>query len=118
MKHDVEASELRIARFVRIVVFTSAAVIFIGLALYLITGASGYENGAYPIKLAHILTGSAALKPYAIIMLGIILLILTPVLRVAVSVIAFLKEKDFLYVGITALVLIILLISLVIGITG
>lgn len=118
MKHDVESSELRIAKLIRIVVFTCAAVILLGLTLYLVTGSSGYENDVYPINPMRILSGVLTLKPYAVIMSGIFLLILTPILRVAVSIIVFLKEKDFLYVGITTLVLIILLISLVIAITG
>ncbi len=117
MKNDVETSELRIARFIRIVVLGSAAVILLGLVLYFATGTSGYDNGFYPIALGQILSGVAAIKPYAVIMLGIFLLILTPILRVAVSVIVFLKEKDYLYVAITALVFVILLVSLVIGFT-
>lgn len=56
------------------------------------------------------------LKPYAIMMFGLFCLILTPVLRVVVSLFTFLKEKDYLYVGITGIVLIILVISFFIGI--
>jgi uncharacterized membrane protein len=44
-------------------------------------------------------------------MIGLFLLILTPVLRVAASVFSFLKEKDYLYTWITLLVLLILLLS-------
>ena len=83
MKNDVEASELRIARLIRVVVLGSAAVILLGLVLYLATGTSGYENGFYPVAPGQILSGVAAIKPYAVIMLGIFLLILTPILRVA-----------------------------------
>ncbi len=49
-------------------------------------------------------------------MFGLFCLILTPVLRVVVSLFTFLKEKDYLYVGITGIVLIILVISFLIGI--
>ncbi len=118
MKHDVEASQLRIALLVRAVVFLSAALIFFGLVLYLATGTGGYENGGCPVNPVLILSGALALKPCAVMMTGLFLLILTPILRVAVSVFVFLKEKDYLYVAITALVLVILLVSLVIGITG
>ena len=48
-------------------------------------------------------------------MLGIFLLILTPVLRVVISIYAFAKEKDHLYVWITSIVLVILIISFIIG---
>ncbi|SRR5581483_3968442 len=48
----------------------------------------------------------------AIIEAGMLLLILTPILRVAVSVFAFLYEKDYLYVVLTLIVLGLLLFSL------
>ena len=117
MKHSAETHQLRIARVIRIVVFSSAAVILLGLVLYLVTGESGYENSAFPVNPMLIILGVLALKPYAVMMLGLLLLILTPFLRVSLSVIVFIKEKDNLYVGITALVLVILVVSIVIGIT-
>ena len=55
-------------------------------------------------------------KPYAIIGAGLLLLIATPVVRVALSVVFFLVQADWLYVGITLFVLAILLISLFTGI--
>ncbi|MBC6179116.1 DUF1634 domain-containing protein, partial [Listeria welshimeri] len=63
-------------------------------------------------------SGLSTLKPYAIMMFGLFCLILTPVLRVVVSLFTFLKEKDYLYVGITGLVLDILVISFLIGINA
>lgn len=48
-------------------------------------------------------------------MAGIYLLILTPVLRVVISIYAFYQEKDMLYVKITSLVLLILIISVIVG---
>jgi uncharacterized protein len=46
---------------------------------------------------------------------NLFLLVLTPIFRVGVSVILFLKEKDYLYVVITSLVFIILLLGLYLG---
>lgn len=54
-------------------------------------------------------------KPYAVISLGLLLLIATPVLRVAVSVFTFLWEGDRLYAVITTYVLLILIVSFLIG---
>ena len=51
-------------------------------------------------------------------MFGIFLLILTPVLRVIVSIYAFAKEGDRLYVVITTIVLVILIIGMAIGYRG
>ncbi len=48
----------------------------------------------------------------AIVQAGMLMLILTPILRVGVSVFAFLHEKDYMYVTLTLVVLGILLFSL------
>ena len=50
--------------------------------------------------------------PRAIIQIGLLLLIATPVMRVVLSMIAFALEKDRLYVVLTLIVLVILLLSL------
>src|SRR5579863_5450029 len=56
-----------------------------------------------------IIGGMLAFKGQAIIQFGIILLIATPVVRVAFSAIGFLMEKDYLYTAITLVVLLIIL---------
>jgi uncharacterized membrane protein len=53
-----------------------------------------------------------ALDPAAIIQLGLLILIATPVARVAFSVFAFAQERDWLYVVVTLIVLGLLLYSL------
>lgn len=57
-------------------------------------------------------------RGYYIIELGILLLIATPIMRVLFSLIAFAFEKDRLYVCITAIVLIIITISMLSGFGG
>jgi uncharacterized membrane protein len=61
---------------------------------------------------AGIVKGSIALDPAAIIQLGLLLLIATPVARVAFSVFAFAEERDWMYVVITLIVLALLVYSL------
>lgn len=51
----------------------------------------------------------------AIIQLGVVVLIATPILRVAFSAIAFLIEKDYMYVTITLIVLAIIILNMVFG---
>jgi uncharacterized membrane protein len=53
-----------------------------------------------------------SLDPRALIQLGILLLILTPVARVALSIAVFALQRDGTYVAITLLVLAVLLLSL------
>lgn len=54
----------------------------------------------------------------AIIQAGVIILIATPILRVALSIFAFAMEQDYLYVLITAIVLIIISIGMFGGLAG
>ena len=63
-------------------------------------------------SLAGTLQGIAEGHPESLIQLGLMLLIATPVARVAVSLVSFSIERDWLYVGITAVVLLVLLVSL------
>lgn len=52
---------------------------------------------------------------YGVIMLGLLILLVTPVLRVAVSIVAFLLEHDRLYALITLVVLALLMTGIVLG---
>lgn len=55
------------------------------------------------------------LRPSGFLAAGLLVLIITPVLRVVGSIFAFLYERDYLYVGITMLVLIIVIVSMILG---
>ncbi|MFC4619142.1 DUF1634 domain-containing protein [Camelliibacillus cellulosilyticus] len=118
-QHESRATEESvdhlIGKLLRIGVLTSASIIVGGLSLFLVTGKSGYVASRYPYKLIDIWTGCLALKPYAIILGGLFLLILTPFFRVGAAMILYLIQKDYLYTIITALVFIILIISFFIG---
>ena len=94
-------------------VMLSASIILIGLLML-----PFYSNGisvsgllSFPKTFSQIWAGLLVLHPQSIIALGLLLLIATPVLRVAVSIIAFALERDFRFVVITVLVLVILILS-------
>ncbi|WP_411679753.1 DUF1634 domain-containing protein [Clostridium thailandense] len=110
--------EIIISKSLRIGVVLSSVVILSGLLMFLISGHSGYPGNSYPTSPYDILAGAVSLKPYGIILLGLMILIAIPVFRVGVSIIVFLKEKDYLYVKITTAVFIILIISLLMGKLG
>ena len=59
--------------------------------------------------------GLLAMRGQAIVMLGLLLLIATPVMRVAASIFVFARERDRLYIAITTLVLLLLLTSFFLG---
>ncbi|HOQ85796.1 MAG TPA: DUF1634 domain-containing protein [Phycisphaerae bacterium] len=68
-----------------------------------------------PGTAGEIVAGVLAGQGRAVVMLGVFVLFMTPVLRVAMSAITFLWEKDWIFAVITSLVLAALLISLVIS---
>ncbi|GIP23516.1 DUF1634 domain-containing protein [Paenibacillus sp. J22TS3] len=110
--------ELAISKILRIGVVVAAAVIIAGLVKLLVTGVSGYPDDTYPLGFAAIWEGLLELKSVAIIETGLLLLIMTPVLRVFVSLFVFWQEKDYRFVAITATVFIILILSFMLGKAG
>lgn len=65
-----------------------------------------------PTDFGAVADGLRALRPIAIAQAGLLVLVATPVLRVAASVVAFALEGDRLYTAITLAVLAVLLTSL------
>jgi uncharacterized membrane protein len=100
-------------------VVLSALVVLAGGALYLVrhggTPADYRVFRGEPSELTHfsgIFREALALQARGIIQLGLLLLIATPVARVAFSIFGFAAEDDWMYVGFTSFVLIVLLYSL------
>jgi uncharacterized membrane protein len=65
-----------------------------------------------------ILEGVITFRGRAIIQLGILLLIATPIARIVYSAIGFIAEKDYLYLGIALIVLAIIMASMLGGFGG
>jgi uncharacterized membrane protein len=61
---------------------------------------------------AGLLAGARELHGRILIQLGLLVLLATPVARVALSLAAFARERDGLYLGVTLLVLLVLLYSI------
>jgi uncharacterized membrane protein len=74
-----------------------------------------HPSGAVPHTLSDVLSGLRDLRGQAVVALGLLLLIATPVLRVAVSIVAFTRQGDRIFTFITAVVLGILLLSFALG---
>lgn len=110
-KEEMLKIERSIGYILRIGVIVSAVIILIGMLLLFFQPA----NDQVPTDLWLIFQGVLKLNGEAFIMLGLFCLILTPVLRVVVSIVAFAKEKDYLYVIITLIALVILIIGMTFG---
>ena len=120
--------ELFLGKFLRFGVMLACAITLVGGILYL------WQQGGIlpdyiptpdnlPFKgveqnlrsFSSILQGILEFDGASIIQFGVLVLIATPVLRVAISAVAFLIEKDYLYVIITLIVLGIIIANMFLG---
>ena len=109
-----------IGNLLRAGVVFSATVVLLGAIIYLVRhGSSPASYRVFqgePSELRQprgIIHGAFAFSSRGIIQLGLLLLIATPILRVAFSVFAFALEKDRMYVIFTLIVLSVLLYSVI-----
>jgi uncharacterized membrane protein len=72
-------------------------------------------GAAFPHTLADVAGGVLAGRGQAVATLGLLLLIATPILRVAVSLLGFALQRDRTYTLVSAVVLLVLLISFLLG---
>ncbi|ASU35863.1 DUF1634 domain-containing protein [Mucilaginibacter xinganensis] len=114
-----------IGKVLRTGMIISMGIVFFGGILFLYRHGHSIPNykvfkGIPPFlqNTGSLLHASFQLKGQAIIQLGIILLIATPILRVVFSTLGFVLEKDYLYVGISMVVLAIIFTSMLSGHAG
>jgi uncharacterized membrane protein len=117
-----DAMEREVGRWLKAGVLLAAAVVLAGGVAYLIgSGGTPFALQAFrgePAELrslAGIVGGAVALDSRAVIQLGVVLLIATPIVRVALTLAGFLRQRDRQYVALTTLVLGLLLFSLLHG---
>lgn len=108
-----------IGNLLRAGVILAAAVVLAGGVLYV--AKYGHQQPQYGVfhgepsdlrNVSQIANSAISLRSRGLIQLGLLILIATPVARVAFSVIAFAAERDWLYVVVTLIVLAVLLYSL------
>jgi uncharacterized membrane protein len=119
-------SDARVERLVSLVlrggVLIAACVATIGTAVYLT------HHAAQPVdyrqfvgvpvavrSIGAIIAGLGTFQGQAIMAFGLLLLVATPISRVALLVVTFLLERDRLYVAVSTFVLAVLLVSILTG---
>ncbi len=118
--------ETVISHLLRIGVTASIVIILAGLVLmfahhpsYLLAGSDlrrlTSPGAAFPHTLHDVVEGLRTWRGQAVIAVGLMVLIATPILRVAASIVAFAVERDLVYVLITSVVLAVLLASFLLG---
>jgi uncharacterized membrane protein len=115
--HRVEAM---LGHLLRYGVLLAAMVTAIGGSIYLIAQGNdrvsykSFGDGVAPElrSPSRVIVNAAGGNSRALMQLGLLLLIATPVARVAFSALAFARQRDYLYVGMTLFVFAVLLFSL------
>jgi uncharacterized membrane protein len=114
--------ENMVATLLRTGVTVAGIVVAIGGTIFLLRhGSEAADHHSFHMLpasdrlLGEILKGAFHDRGRSIIQTGILLLIATPIARVALSLIGFVMERDWKYVAMTALVLSVLLYSLISG---
>jgi uncharacterized membrane protein len=116
-----KGTELIIGNLLRIGVIVSGLVMLVGATIFLIRHGNEFPKvhtfkfDAFSITDTRpnvVIKELLDVKSIAIMQLGVLILIATPVLRVIVSVVAFLYERDYMYVVFTLIVLGVLVFSL------
>jgi uncharacterized membrane protein len=104
----------------RIGVLISAALIILGLVIYFVADdgpktvddALGKTGEISLVRPSTILDGLADGSPEAFIQLGILVLIMTPIVRVALTTWLYERQHDWMFVGLAGFVLVVLLLGL------
>ncbi|MGN6482771.1 MAG: DUF1634 domain-containing protein [Thermomicrobiales bacterium] len=120
---EARSMELWVSYTLRIGVSIAAVVILFGVVLYVIQGSSGAghlqsmddlkpgRDNTIDVSWTSIREGLADFEAIAIIQVGLLILLLTPVTRVALTLLLFLRDRDRIFAIITAVVLTILLLG-------
>ncbi|WP_368399411.1 DUF1634 domain-containing protein [Streptococcus anginosus] len=116
MQKEKEELDLVMGKILRIGIFLSILFMFIGLVLYLFSG-----QQVISLKNLEQFNPVAYVKSHSIfdavtfMLLGAFILILTPIFRVISTFIIFVKTKDKMYTIFTAIVMVIILVSIILG---
>ncbi len=106
------ADEVRIGRLLIAVTYVSVAVLLVGVVVMLVTGVSpldappGIDPGAF-------LEALLAVRPEAILLVGVALVIATPIIRVAAAAVSYVRSGELAMVGVSLGILAVIAIGVV-----
>lgn len=97
-------------------VVVSAALLVVGLALLAHAGSAGPAGSVGAVHLNSLAADLATGQGWAFLWLGVVVLAITPVIRVLLALGTFAAARDHEYIAITGFVLAVLIASLVLGV--
>lgn len=111
-RHTMDLIERTVSRILLVGIAVSVALMATGLLLGAVDE-EGMPSGVVP--LAELPSGLAAPDPAAYLSLGLIVLVATPFVRVAGSMVVFARQRDRRYVLVTAVVFVVMCLSVALG---
>jgi uncharacterized membrane protein len=107
--------QVLVSQILRLGVTVSSIIVGGGLLYYLLVGHSGYPPGGFPRSLSAEWQGILQGRPYAIILLGLLVLMATPVARVVAEVVVFLRDRSWKFLVLASFALAVLVLSFALG---
>lgn len=112
MKGETEKINIILSNILKVGAYLGVAFMVLGLLLY----RGNFLSEARALPISEAIGGLFSLDPFSLITLGLVILILTPLLRVIGAALSFLiVEKDHKYFWISTGVFVILVISIAIA---
>lgn len=104
-------AERLIGRLLTGITYASVALLVVGVALLIVAGISPVSGGPRmdPGRLVSDLVG---LKPAGFLWLGLLAVIAAPVSRVTVALVAYVRDEDWLMVGVSTAILLVIAIAI------
>lgn len=125
LARDAAGPEVLISNLLRLGVVLSLSLVSAGMVLTFFHHPDYFSSAQalqrltapehVPHSLSDVLSGVAAVRGQAVVMVGLMVLMATPVLRVALSLLIFGRQRDRVFVGVTSVVLGLLLLSFLLG---
>ncbi len=110
-----DAMTKRISKVLISGVLISSFFILLGIIMTIKQNNFTFNQSEYTFS--HLINGLFQIDSKAYLMMGIFILILTPIIRLLGMLVQFIIEKNTLYVAISTIVLVVLVISFFMGIT-
>jgi uncharacterized membrane protein len=112
LRFSPDKADQAIAAVLRYGAFLSTLVMAVGICMMLARGSMIPMESGHRIQLGSLFTGVLRARPTAIIELGILTLLLTPIARIVTAIITFALERDGKYVLVSLGVLAVVLLSI------
>lgn len=115
-KSETAQLEVLMAKILRFGILLSVFLMLLGLGLYLIQNKTFEEiKSLTTFHVMDYVLGHSLFDGVTLMLFGVFVLILTPIFRVISTFLAFIHQKDRLYIGFTGLVIVIIILSIIMG---